>query len=190
MLRRGMMAGAPTTYSEDAFDTDTSSLYTLAGSGSPSFAISGGNCTITTPSGSANATVTRNGTSIYNGFVETETDQATDSGIVFRFVDNNNHYLLGLSDDSGVSSTNNVVLYRKLSGSYTPIGTILSISWARGVTKKFRLEGINSTLNVYVDGALAITVVDTAIASAGKIGMRGNYVSAGSTNRFGVLRWG
>ena len=191
MLRRTMMAGVygPPVTSDD-FSVDTSSQYTLAGSGTPSFAIGGGYCTITTPSGAANATVTRNGTSIYNGYVETETDMANDSGIVFRFVDNNNHYLLGLSDDSGASATINVMLYRKVSGSYTNITTPLNITWTRGSNKKFKLEGVGTTLNVYVDDVLVRTVVDSGIGVAGKIGMRGNYVSAGSTNRFDVLRWG
>lgn len=174
----------------DDFSANTLSSYTMSqDSGAPSASIASGTLTLTTPSGTANAVLRRNDVSIQDGFVEADVDYANDSGIVLRFQDNANYYLLGLSDDSGVNSAVNLLMYRKVAGSFTNIGSTLNISWPRGTQKIIRFQAVGSALRAFVDGDLVLSATDSNIAPAGSIGMRGNYVLAGAGNKFNALRW-
>ena len=191
MLRRAMMAGdaAPTGNTDD-FSTDTLSSYTMTmDGGSPSAAIAGGVLTITSPAG-CQASLTRNGTSIQNGYVEADIDTAQDSGLLLRFQDQNNFYLLAVSDDSGSNPTTNLNLYRRVSGTFTSLGTY-NAGFTRGIQRTIKLYASGSTIKASFDGVDVISVTDSAIASAGKIGMRANGPPAGTTNnKFNALRWG
>lgn len=191
MLRRAMMAGdaAPTGNTDD-FSTDTLSSYTMTmDGGSPSAAIAGGVLTITSPAG-CQASLTRNGTSILNGYVEADIDTAQDSGLLLRFQDQNNFYLLAISDDSGSNPTINLTLYRRVSGTFTALSSYDAV-FPRGTQKTIKLYASGTSIKAAFDGVDVISVTDSSITSAGKIGMRGNGPPGGtSDNKFKALRWG
>lgn len=174
----------------DDFSTDTLSSYTMTmDGGSPSVAIAGGVLTITSPPG-CQASLTRNGTSILNGYVEADIDTAQDSGLLLRFQDQNNFYLLAISDDSGSNPTANLMLYRRVSGVFTLLGTY-DASFSRGIPKTIKLYASGSAIKCALNGVEVISATDASIGAAGKIGMRGNGPPVGTTNnKFNELRWG
>lgn len=191
MLRRLMMAGQsnPSAGSDD-FDVDSSLLYTITkDTGAPTIAIASSMMTITSPAG-CQASVTRNGTSIQNGYVEADASIAQDSGLLFRFIDQNNFYLLAMKDDTSAGSADNLVLYKRVSGSFTPI-TSSNVTWPRGTSATIRLSGTGVTIKVSFNGTDVITITDGSISGPGKIGLRGNGPPGGTTdNKFLALRWG
>lgn len=190
MLRRVMMAGQSAVPNEDTFDTDTRSLYTMTqNSGTPTAAIAGGILTLTCPP-SCQASFTRNGTSITDGWAEVVVSQARDSGILFRFQDQSNYYLLALSDDSGASPSANLTLYRRVAGTFTSMGTY-NAAWTRGITHTARLAVYGTNLKAYWDGAEVINATSNHITAAGKVGMRGHSPPGvtNSDNQFHTFRW-
>jgi hypothetical protein len=71
---------------------------------------------------------------------------------------------------------------------YTQLGSA-DISWSRGTQKTIRLQFSGSSIKAIVDGVDVISVTDTGISAAGKIGVRANG-SSGTQNKFNELRWG
>lgn len=190
MLRRAMMAGntAPSSGVDD-FNSDTSSLYVMyKAGGNPVPSISGGVLTITASTGGEEAAYVRTGTSILDGYVESDIDYAPDSGLVGRFVDYSNYYLLTACDDSGSNPSDNIRLFKRVSGVYTQLGSA-NITWSRGSQKTIRLQFSGSSIKGIVDGAEVISVTDTGISAAGNIGVRANGTS-GTQNKYNELRWG
>lgn len=192
MMRRfgATSAGGVGGSGADDFNADTTANYTMTRDwGAPSAAIAGGVLTITSPAG-CQASLTRNGTSILNGYVEADIDTAQDSGLLLRFQDQNNFYLLAISDDSGDSPSDNLRLFRRVSGVFTSLGTYAAV-FPRGTQKTIKLYASGSSIKAAFDGVDVISATDSSITSAGKIGMRANGPSGGTTNnKFNALRWG
>lgn len=190
MLRRAMMAGntAPSSGVDD-FSSDTRSLYAMYKvHGDPVPSISGGVLTITANTSGEEVAYVRTDTSILDGYVESDIDYAPDSGLVGRFVNYSNYYLLTTCDDSGSNPSNNIRIFKCVSGAYNQLGSA-DITWTRGSQKTIRLSFSGSSIKAIVDGAEVISVTDTGISAAGKIGVRANGTS-GTQNRFNELRWG
>ncbi|HEX8904436.1 MAG TPA: hypothetical protein VF771_06325 [Longimicrobiaceae bacterium] len=132
----------------------------------------------------------RNGVTVSDGWVETETDQALDGGLVLRSQNNaGNHYLLAIRDDGRYSAAN-LQIYKAVNGTYTALTGQIDKSFARGTNHKIRFEASGTTLKAYWDGTLVATVTD-ATFSSGLIGLRANNQNSGTTNqtRYAVLRW-
>lgn len=189
MLRLGQ-ASAQAVDGVDTFDTDTRSLYTVNSAVAyvPTATIAGGVLTLTATVNGEEAAYTRIGTSIQNGYVEADIDYAPDSGLVGRFVDYGNYYLLTACDDSGSSPSSNLRLFKRVSGTYTQLGSA-NITWPRGTQKTIRLQFSGSSIKALVDGVEVISVTDTGVPGAGRIGVRANG-SAGTQNKYNALRWG
>lgn len=178
----------------DDFSTDTSSQYTLTkdGSGSASIVVSGGQLyvdhTVAYVLGDQ-VSVTRNGTSIADGYVEIETDYQDDGGLLGRFTDQSNFYLAAVYDDSGRAGGINLRLYKRVAGGFTQLGSGQNFTWTRGTKKTVRLTMSGTTISVSVDGTTLISVTDSSHTSAGKIGVRSNNPLTGVFDYFDVLRW-
>lgn len=179
--------GLPALPNLDDFSTNTISSYTATqDSGSPAWAISGGNLGCSGSFGTQ-AILRRNGFSAADCSVEIVSGNAHDSGLVARFQNQSNFYLLTLSDDSGVNPSQNLRLFKRVSGTFTQLGSSVDISWSRGTSKTIRLTLAGTSIIAYVDGVSQISVTDSSIASAGSIGVRSNF---GANDIFASLGWG
>lgn len=190
MMRRFGQAASATAGGTDDFSTDTTASYTMTqDSGSPTAAIAGGVLTITSPAG-CQASLTRNGTNILDGYVEADIDTAEDSGLLLRFQDQNNFYLRAICDDSGSNPSRNIWLWKRVAGTFSAIASY-DASWARGTQNTIKFYASGTSIKAALNGADVISVTDSAISAAGKIGMRGNGPPAGTANnKLNALRWG
>ena len=137
------------TYNEDTFAADSTASYTQYANTAGTWAVSGGELVATN---GAQALFIRNGTSYTDVVIEADINHAHNGGLVLRFIDNNNYYLLALCDDSGASPTQNVQLFKRVSGTFTQIGSNINLTWARGTSKIVRFKAVGTTLSVSIDG--------------------------------------
>jgi hypothetical protein len=112
--------------------------------------------------------------------IEVDSHYATDGGIVARFQDNNNYYLCAIRDDSSSLPTQNLQVYKRINGTYTSLGSA-NVTWVRGIQHTIRFRVIGSRLQASFDGTVVIDVTDTAIMSAGGVGLRANGSSTTTT---------
>lgn len=171
-------------FNSDLFDTDTTSLYTQYADTAGTWAISGGELVAT---GGGHTVFIRNGTSYTDVAIEADINYIYDGGLVLRFIDNSNYYLAVLGDDSGSAPTQNVRIYKRVSGAFTQLGSSVDIVWTRGVSKTVRFQAVGTTLQVFVDGVSQLSVTDSAIAGPGGVGMRN---SSSQQSKFQAFRWG
>ena len=95
-------------------------------------------------------------------------------GLVFRYVDNNNFYLLTISNTAG-----NTILWKKVAGVWFNLGVSINPVNA-GNTVKVRAVGSN--IVVYVSDSPVITRVDTSIAGAGLCGISAGTIGQNATD--------
>ena len=136
--------------------------------------------------------VIRNGATIANGYVETETEteQVGDGGLVLRFVSSGNYYLLAIRDDSVLGHAN-LEMYVAAGGSFTTIAGPVNLNFPAGTRKSVRFEASGTSLRGYVDDTLVLQAADARYSSGG-FGLRhDNTRRFGSLeSRFDLLRWG
>ncbi|MDB4948698.1 MAG: hypothetical protein JWM27_1347 [Gemmatimonadetes bacterium] len=137
----------------------------------------------------------RDGSVVEDGWVEVRSDHADEGGLVLRFVDNDNYYLLAFRDDGSLLGFRNVEFFRRRAGHFqilTP-GYGKDIPWPRGVERTVRFEAVENVLRVYVDGVLVDSVADPEpIMQPGAVGLRYHDVpeAPGSDfSRYRSLRW-
>lgn len=175
----------------DYFNTNTSANYTNT-------AKSGGS-TATVTYDTADSRVTLSGGSgglyLYTAISDNDVDLIADmdesdaGGLVWRFVDTNNYYELGAYDDSSSGGfTNQLRLYKVVSGTRSLIGSASTIAWPRSTPgtspyKRLRVTMLGTTITVYFDGTVMQTATDATFAS-GKMGLRND----GGTSRYYQLR--
>jgi len=94
--------------------------------------------------------------------------------IAARIQDANNMYLYKFS-----STLANNILYKRVSGTWTSLGTA-SLAATAGSVIKLRVVG--SSITVYRDNTLVLSVTDTDISGAGKAGIGIGYISVSSDN--------
>jgi hypothetical protein len=67
---------------------------------------------------------------------------------------------------------NDIVLAKRVSGTFTDLGDSGTLSWSVGATKRLTLSVASSSLSLYLDGVLQIgPVTDTAISAVGRAGL-------------------
>lgn len=132
----------------------------------------------------------RDGAALGDGWVETATGHADDGGLVLRFQDNSNYYLLAIRDDAGPEprGAGNLKVYRRDGGRFRELWSA-DVAWPRGERRTVRFEAEGSLLNVYLDGELIGSVVDSAPLPAGGFGLRHHGGSQEWTTRFDAFRW-
>lgn len=177
--------GTTTQYYTDPFVDNT--LPSYARYHTPgAWSISGGRLTADTTA--FQSLVIRNGLTIGNGWVETESANVGDGGLVLRMQDSANFYLLAVRDDSRYDYAN-IQIYEFVNGVETPLTGQLDILWPAGTTRTVRFEASGTTLSAYVDGALVEQVTDGTYASGGA-GLRAHSaVGENLTSRFDLFRW-
>jgi hypothetical protein len=135
----------------------------------------------------------RKSTSLHDGWVETVVDSADDGGLVLRFSDNQNYYLLAIRDDRAPYPRNvdNLQIYRRRGegqGGFVSLWRT-DVTWPRGVSHRVRFEARADTLSVYVDDRRIATIADTHHLSGGGFGVRHYGNNVGWITRYRFLSW-
>lgn len=171
----------------DGFDTNTIANYTVRqDSGTPAWTISGSAMNVAGVVGSQ-STCTVNGFSQADVSAEVITSGAADSGVVVRYQNQNNFYLVTMSDGSGTNPTQQLRLFKRVSGTFTQLGSSVNMGWTHLATHTVRLTATGNSIVVYFDGVAQISVTDSSISAAGSVGMRSN---ASSGDFFAAFNWG
>jgi hypothetical protein len=184
-LASGRASAAPIT--SDDFSSNTIGSYTARqDSGTPTWTIASGELTFGATLVGTQATLTRNGFSAADAYVEADMGGANDAGLVLRLADQNNFYLLTISDDSGTNPTANFRIFKRVAGTFTQLGSSVNLAWTRGTSKVIKFSIAGSTIKAFMDSVEQLSVTDSAITAAGLIGMRSNATG----DAFQALRWG
>jgi hypothetical protein len=131
---------------------------------------------------------------IQDGFVEArikpdsgKQDQA--GGLVFRFLDGNNYYVLRMN-----ALEDNVVLYKTMNGKRSPlpvrgrmIGYGVDTKVPNGKWSELRVEFRGALFAVFYNGEKLFEVEDRAFTAAGAVGV---WTKADSVTRFDDIRYG
>lgn len=132
--------------------------------------ISGG--ALSASGGSANQCFLLNDTVPFaNGYVEATMTSADQAGIVIRGSNVNNMYFLAIRDGSSIGTPNQFEIYKIVGGTYTNISGAQSVSWTRGIAKRFGLKINGSAIDVYVDGAVVYSTTDGAVTGSARAGV-------------------
>jgi hypothetical protein len=190
-FQSGMMAlvagpSLPALANSDDFSVNTIASYTEThDTGTPVWSVSGGAMHATGIAG-MQSTLRRNTFSQADVAVECDILSADDDGLVLRFADQSNFYLMTLADDTSSLNAQNIRIFKRVAGTFTQLGSSVDLTWVRGVAKTFRFTATGSALNAYMGGVLQLSVTDATITAAGAIGMRANA----SSSAVDALRWG
>lgn len=178
------------TASEDPFNSPTLSLYTIHSEVPAQWTIGGG--VVTASGGGKQSHLVRNDVVFRDGWVEAEMDRADEGGLVIRFVDPNNLYLLAIRDDGSLLGHRNVEIFKRVGGQFQVLTFGVNVNWPRGTVKTVRFEAVGSSLRGYVDGVLVIQATDSSVQGSGGIGMRYHDVPEDPQTDFArylTLRW-
>jgi hypothetical protein len=132
----------------------------------------------------------RDGDTMRDGWVEATIGHADDSGLVLRFQNNENYYLLALRDDASPFplAWENVKIYKRVDGEWLELWET-DIEWRRGESRRVRFQADGSRLSVFLDDALAASVVDERPLPAGGFGVRHYGASSESVSRYTSFVW-
>lgn len=133
----------------------------------------------------------RNREALLNGWVEAVTTHADDGGLVLRFQDNLNYYLLAIRDDAAPwpRGEENLKIYKRMNGDFLELWST-DVDWSRGDARRVRFEADGDRLSVFLDGALIASVVDERPFGAGGFGVRHYGASREWMSRFNTFSWG
>lgn len=65
-------------------------------------------------------------------------------------------------------------LYKRIAGTFTQLGSDYTDAVATGNTRTAKLQLRGTTITAFIDGTSRISVTDSAITAAGRVGFRGN----------------
>src|SRR5260221_260106 len=167
----GIFTTPPPT--SDLFSVDTSANYTSTSR------TGGATATVTFDTANSRLTMTGGTTAIYLSQLISQADidlfgdldRADMGGLVWRFVDASNFYLLTIADASSSNSTpNTITLYKIASNIATQLATA-SIAFTRGKYKRFRVLMLGGVITVSFDGTQLISYTDSSPLAAGNVGL-------------------
>jgi hypothetical protein len=117
-------------------------------------------------------------------------DRSDAGGLMWRYIDGNNFYELAAYDDSASGGfTNQLRLYKVVSGVRSLLGSASLITWPRSTPgtspyKCIRVTMLSNVITVYFEGATMQTYTDGSPLGIGKCGLRND----GGTSRYYQLR--
>lgn len=118
--------------------------------------------------------------------VTAQTYFSDDGGLVLRVKDVSNYYMLVICDSGNTGSPSVVRFFKKVSGTFTQLGSNVPISFNRYTYHDIAFEAIGNTLKAYVDGVLVGTQTDSTFTAAGLLGVRQNGTNFAVYNQ---LKW-
>lgn len=167
-------------YQADTFELDSGSEYTYLGDSVGSWVIAGGKVTWSGPL-SGQSIMLRNGP-VADGWVEVESNELSDGGLVTKVADSNN-YLLDVFADNFYTRG-----YYRSTGTFNQVGnqdvSAQHVRLARGMNNMCRVELVGdkmySWVNGWLEGAWAVPSY-----AAGKFGLR----ASNTPTSYNELRW-
>jgi hypothetical protein len=179
----------PRVEATDGFGSNTLDVYTVVSSGGNGWSIANGELIGTGPA--THSLLLWNGIAFDDGWVEAESRRADDGGLVLRFVDNANYYVLAFRDDGapGALGTKNLEIMRRSGGNFQSLASA-DVAWPRNSLHKVRFQAAGTKLTMYFDGVAKGEVTDNATAGVpGGFGPRHNGADATWVSTFDVFRW-
>lgn len=189
LLAPVLLAGSQDGAGEDRFDSSSSlAAYTAHADARGAWEVRGGE--LLGDGTAIQSVLVRDGVRFADGWVETRTEAVDDGGLVLRFQDNANYYLLAIRDDASPSprGSENVKLYKRLGGRFIEMGHA-DVRWPRGEVHTVRLRAAGRRLTVCLDGRLLGGVDDPDPLPAGGMGLRHYGGDDAWQSRFHELRW-
>ena len=113
-----------------------------------------------------------------NGRILVDLSDCADGGIITRYQDENNFYMLAIRDNTTLSNTRQIELYKRLSSTYQILKSSV-VDIPRGTRVAVELEIVGNDFTAYVNGSSVLTHYDASIPGRGKVGYR-NYRSTTS----------
>lgn len=182
-------ARVPAPYAEDLFSTNTLERYEAFSAQPATWRIRGG---VLAGEGEVfHGALIRRDVAIGDGWVETTSVKSDDGGLIVRFQDNENYYMLGFRDDDAPPprGERNLQLYRRSGEGFEDL-SLEDIDWPRGTRRTIRLAVEGATLRVYVDGRLRHEWRDPhAPLPPGRIGVRHHGEHGSWITTFDSFRW-
>jgi hypothetical protein len=171
----------------DSFQAVLGDRYTRYGS-QGQWTVGAGALTATGPA--EHELLIRSGAAFADGWVETVSKQSDDGGLVLRFADSRNYYLLGFRDDAAPfpRGSRNIQLYRAVNDGFREVGTA-DVAWPRGAVRRVRFEAEGAVLRAYLDGELVASWTDPFPLGTGGFGVRHYGMNATWATRFELFRW-
>lgn len=155
----------------DGFSSNTLANYTSRGDALADWSISGGFLQASTGTQSV---LTYNGYSVQDFRTEMIITEGPDAGMVGRYVDNNNYYVVALHDSGAAPTPNSIQLFKRVGGVYTQLGSTQAISFTRGTSHIVEFSAVGTALTVKFDDVTKFSLVDASITGAGLVGPRHN----------------
>lgn len=189
----GKSAGASLTVVAGASDTfDSGSLvpYTQFSDVPASWSIANG--VLTATGAGEQSHLVRTGVQFTDGWVEAEMDRADEGGLVLRFRDQGNFYLLAIRDNGSLLGQRTVEIFKRVNGAFVVLAYGYPVNWPRDQVRTVRFEALGSTLRAYVDGVLVHNVIDNSLTQSGAVGVRYHDVPEDpgfDRARYLTLRW-
>jgi hypothetical protein len=179
----------PRVEATDGFGSNTLDVYTVVSSGGNGWSIDGGELIGTGPV--THSLLLWNGIAFDDGWVEAESRRADDAGLVLRWVDNLNYYVLAFRDDGapGALGTKNLEIMKRTGGTFQSLWS-KDVTWPRNTMHKVRFEAAGGRLIAYFDGTAQGEVTDAVTAGIpGQFGLRHHGADATWVSTFDVFRW-
>ncbi|HWI54586.1 MAG TPA: Ig-like domain-containing protein [Desulfobacteria bacterium] len=104
--------------------------------------------------------------------IEVDVTRAYNGGLVARYVDGRNYYSLAIRDDSSISPTKNLEIYRRANSDTSTSVASADVSWSSGTPATIRWVVSGTSLKVYFNGVLKINITDTSYQLEGLAGFR------------------
>ena len=181
--------------SGDTFAKNTLANYSSYTDGGANWTIANGQLVGTGP---ANQSVLlRNGIGFTDGWVEAVSPGADDGGLVLRFQNGINYYLLAFRDDAAPDprGTYNLALYHHIGTEYDQMW-VGNVNWPRGTVHTVRFEAEGNVLRVYFDGVMQTELIPAPALNdpnpylgSGGVGVRHYGATAGWVSTFDEFRW-
>jgi hypothetical protein len=177
----------PRVEATDGFGSNTLDVYSVAADSGNGWSIADGELIATGPA--RNSLLLWNGIAIADGWVEGDSRRAEDIGLVMKYVDISNYYVLAMRDDSTRTGlpTQNLALIRRAGGTFT---TLMSkdVAWPRGTMHTVRFETVGTTYTAYFDGVAQFAVTG-GTALPGRFGLRHDSPTSAWVSTFDTFRW-
>jgi protocatechuate 3,4-dioxygenase beta subunit len=135
----GKSAGAPVTVAaggSDTFDSGSLDPYTQFADVPASWSIASG--VLTATGAGQQAHLIRTGVQFTDGWVEAEMDRADEGGLVLRFRDQNNFYLLAIRDNGSLLGQRTVEIFKRVNGQFVVLAFGVPVNWPRGEVRTVR----------------------------------------------------
>lgn len=188
-------SGSDPNRGSDEFDAPSFSNYTMPTQGGANWLILDGY--LIGRGEVSQSLLMRTGVSFADGWVEAQSSSADDGGLIFRFQNANDYYVLAFRDDAAIYPlrVNSLALYHFTGGEFHRFW-IFDPEWRRGTTQTIRIEAAGPVLRVILNGVLLDEVVPSPAngdpapyQGAGRIGVRHNGLDGTWTTRVDRLSW-